>query len=78
MPLGLTHPTVNDKWFGCYVGDWFFRLVDGDRYIAVLRTPASAQLVDSIPVEADTSSDPRPVLWRLAEAWAMNHSRVRR
>lgn len=74
--LGLTHP-ADGKWFGYHAGRHFFRLADGDRYIAVLRTPTDAQLVDAIPVE-DAASDPRPIIKRLATEYACRRGWMRR
>jgi len=66
---GLTHPVVREQWFGFSVADRFFRLVDGDRYIAVLEDPKSDQVLDAIPFRGD-AEDPRRDIRRLATDWA--------
>jgi len=76
---GLTHPAGNYtlKWFGFKIGGHFFRLVDGDRYVAVLKGTWAGLLVDTIPFEG-SKSDPRPDIERLATEWATRRGLLRR
>lgn len=67
--LGLTHPAEKVSWFGLRLGHHFFRLVPGDRYVAVLYDPRGDKLVDAIPYEGG-EADPRPALNRMADEWA--------
>lgn len=73
--LGLTHPAGHKPWFGFTVGGHFFRLVDGDRYLAVLPNAQSARLVDAVPFEGN-DSDPRKDITRLATDWACRRGLV--
>jgi hypothetical protein len=75
--LGLTHPAERQRWFGFSVGGHFFRLVDGDRYLAVLSDSQSVRLVDAIRFEGN-DSDPRRDIERLATEWAYRRGLVRR
>ena len=75
---GLTHPARDHeyKWFGFKIGGYFFRLVDGDRYLAVLKNAHAELLVDAIQIEA-TGSDPRPAIKRLATDWVSKRGLAR-
>lgn len=75
--LGLTHPAGAERWFGFRTGGHFFRLVDGDRYLAVLREPQATQLVDVVPFEGD-GDDPRKDIRRVATDWAVRRGLIRR
>jgi hypothetical protein len=75
--IGLTHPAGNVRWFGCRVGDYFVRWVDGDHYLAILREPGAEQLIDSFPFDGG-DGDPRPAMRRAATEWARNRGVVRR
>lgn len=74
---GLTHPVGRKPWFGLSMAGHFFRLVDGDRYLAVLPSDQSARLVDAILFEGN-STDPRQDMARLATTWANMHGLMRR
>jgi len=65
---GLTHPVGAELWFGCKIGGYFFRLVDGDEQIAVLRDSQSLHVVDTVPFRGD-GADPRRDLRQLAVRW---------
>ena len=74
---GLTHPVGSKPWFGLNLAGHFFRLVDGDRYLAVLASDQSVRLLDAILFEGD-STDPRQDMARLATTWASVHGLMRR
>jgi hypothetical protein len=65
---GLTHPPRDERWFGSRLGSFFFRLCDGDRYVAVLPDRDSPLLVDVIPFRGD-GRDPRRDIHVIAVRW---------
>jgi hypothetical protein len=73
---GLTHPAINARWFGYRTGGYFFRHVDDDRYVAVLREPNATEVVDAIPFEP--CEDPRRGIEKAATEWVRQRRLARR
>jgi hypothetical protein len=65
---GLTHPVLDEKWFGLSLAGHHFRLVERDRYVAVLPNHSAPRLLAAIPFQGD-ESDPRKDILRLAREW---------
>jgi hypothetical protein len=75
---GLTHPATGQvRWFGIRLEGWFFRLVDGDERMAVLREPHATGLVDTVTVDGG-ESDPRAAMKKAATDWLRRRGQVRR
>ena len=74
--LGLTPPGQEKRWYGVTLGKYFFRLADGDRYLAVLRGYSSLQILDAIPFEGNRD-DPRADIERLGTLWVSRRELVR-
>lgn len=71
---GLTHPFGGRNAYGLNAHQHHFRLVPGDKYLAVLSDSKSKALVDAIPFGVGSDlDDPRPYIARLALDWARRH-----